>query len=822
MKKYYSQLSLVALLVVIAMSYFVMKAFAAPILPAGFSRVAHSCGMSGGNLTDFAFISSGSTDRICIGKDGVVNFATSKDQITPLAQLNVDNSGDLGLISIGLDQNYSNNGRFYLLYTYKDSVGSDWGRVENWYVNNPASPTSAHAGSIVIDGVSQIVGGSHGPGTLRVDKDNTLYVGFGDASSFDAVDPQALRALDSSDPHGKILHINGDGSGVGSNANYNASAPNSWSSRVFAMGFRNPFRFSIDHSKVTTQLYVGDVGWNTWEEINVVQNGKSYGWPCFEGLGHTQGYQDLSACQSYYSSSATPLAPLWTYNHSGQGSAVVGGIFYSGTSYPANYQNSFFFGDYARNCLYTIATDGNTISRAPESNCFSSNSGGPVEILPGPNGDLYYADINTGTVWQLQYTPGNQIPTAQFSATSSTSLKVSADATESYDPDNDALTYMWDFGDGSSHVTSSTPTISHTYVASGKYTITLTVSDPSGASNTTSRQALPGHSSPTITWDAQPTVTYKVGDSVAVHAKAIDQNGADITNTIAWTSYIKHCPQVNSCHIHPSIGATGPTFATIVSDHGDDSELFVTATAQDSLGSSSTLVYQVLPRLRTLSIISPSTSTINGYVSSNVQVVAGSLNSVSVPQNLSSQVFAGWSDGGGPSHSLTMPDADLTLTASFMSAIDQKATSVGFLGNPINSEFVLTDGGHERDFQYGRVYWSFDTGAHEVHGGILGKFLAKGGPLIYGYPTTDEQGSIDGIGRYNNFTGGVIYWTPTTNSHEVHGGILDKWTQLGRERGNLGYPTTDEKAITGGRISYFQHGSIRWNRLADTYTVATK
>ena len=81
-----------------------------------------------------------------------------------------------------------------------------------------------------------------------------------------------------------------------------------------------------------------------------------------------------------------------------------------------------------------------------------------------------------------------------------------------------------------------------------------------------------------------------------------------------------------------------------------------------------------------------------------------------------------------------------------------------------------------------------------------------------GYPTTDETGCPDGVGRFNHFEHGSIYWTPETGAHEVHGAIRDKWAELGWERSKLRYPVTDEHDIPGGRASNFQGGEIQWTQ----------
>ncbi|PSN10248.1 hypothetical protein C7271_26285, partial [filamentous cyanobacterium CCP5] len=99
-----------------------------------------------------------------------------------------------------------------------------------------------------------------------------------------------------------------------------------------------------------------------------------------------------------------------------------------------------------------------------------------------------------------------------------------------------------------------------------------------------------------------------------------------------------------------------------------------------------------------------------------------------------------------------------------------------------------------------------------VIGAIRDKWLALGGESSFlGQPETDELTTPDGVGRFNHFQGGSIYWTPSTGAHEVHGAIRDKWAELGWERSWLGYPITDEIEFPeGGRVSSFQHGTIYW------------
>ena len=102
---------------------------------------------------------------------------------------------------------------------------------------------------------------------------------------------------------------------------------------------------------------------------------------------------------------------------------------------------------------------------------------------------------------------------------------------------------------------------------------------------------------------------------------------------------------------------------------------------------------------------------------------------------------------------------------------------------------------------------------------ILNLWTALGGATSFLGSQVGELGSCpDGIGYYNHFQGGSIYWSPSTGAHEVHGEIRNKWEALSWERGFLGYPVTDETGTgtseTGGRYNDFQGGTIYWSPVA--------
>lgn len=89
-----------------------------------------------------------------------------------------------------------------------------------------------------------------------------------------------------------------------------------------------------------------------------------------------------------------------------------------------------------------------------------------------------------------------------------------------------------------------------------------------------------------------------------------------------------------------------------------------------------------------------------------------------------------------------------------------------------------------------------------------------------GAAITPETPTPDGLGRFRHYQNGSIYWHPNTGAYEVHGDIRQRWSSMGWERSSLGYPVSDEQnAPDGGRISYFQYGSIRWRIFSSPLTL---
>jgi GH25 family lysozyme M1 (1,4-beta-N-acetylmuramidase) len=142
------------------------------------------------------------------------------------------------------------------------------------------------------------------------------------------------------------------------------------------------------------------------------------------------------------------------------------------------------------------------------------------------------------------------------------------------------------------------------------------------------------------------------------------------------------------------------------------------------------------------------------------------------------------------------------------------------LGPLTADEAPAGGGGRWQPFERGLMYWSVDTGAREVQGGISDKYLALGGTngfLLQ--PLTDETDAQATGTRQSRFRGGRIFWSHATGAHEVHGGILAFYVSLGDTASTLGSPVSDEYAVSGGRENAFQNGYVRWDAVTKAVTL---
>ncbi|MGI9515637.1 MAG: PQQ-dependent sugar dehydrogenase, partial [Pirellulaceae bacterium] len=245
---------------------------------------------------------------------------------------------------------------------------------------------------------------SHTVGGLAFGIDGNLFVSIGDGASYNQVDPRAVRVQDIDNLSGKILRIDPmTGVGLDDNPFWNGDADAN-RSKVWQYGLRNPFRIAVD--QVTGDLFIGDVGWGTWEEVNTGPAGANFGWPYYEGASGTNnqapGYSALPEAQAYYASGETATPSIFALNHSTDGiSAIVLGDVYHGTQYPAEYQGDVFLNGLVTGHVRNLTLDGG--GNVTASQTFVTDANLVVQIRLGPDGHLYYVDLGDQLVGRWQF-----------------------------------------------------------------------------------------------------------------------------------------------------------------------------------------------------------------------------------------------------------------------------------------------------------------------------------------------------------------------------------------------------------------------------------
>ncbi|MBC7783065.1 MAG: PQQ-dependent sugar dehydrogenase, partial [Burkholderiales bacterium] len=400
-------------------------------------------------------------------KRGIIKVFDSLGDTTPeiFADLRtqVHNYWDRGLLGMALDP-YFTEGRpyVYVLYTFDGDVG---GTAPKWGTANTDSDPGASNGTSTVSGRltkltasgNQMSGSeqvlvhdwknqypSHSIGDLKFGPDGYLYASGGDGASFNAIDygqsnvfndpaneggalrSQDIRSTgDAVNLDGTVIRIHPD-TGVAAPNNPFAANADANAKRIVAYGLRNPFRIAFRPG--SSEIWIAETGWNSYEEINRIANGadttaENFGWPAYEGPVAQPVYdaQNLPLLESLYAAGAGAVnTPWFSYAHSAKvvpgstettgGSTPTGLLFYTGGAMPAAYDNAFFFTDYARKQIYVMYRGVDGLPDQSTRQIFRSTTNGAVELQQGPDGAIYHVDLNGGRVMRIASGTGTSAP----------------------------------------------------------------------------------------------------------------------------------------------------------------------------------------------------------------------------------------------------------------------------------------------------------------------------------------------------------------------------------------------------------------------------
>ncbi len=295
-----------------------------------------------------------------------------------------------GLLCMAFHPSYAKNGKFYVYYI----ASNPHREILSQFRVSTRDPNRADPSSekVLISIPKRF--GNHNGSTLLFGRDGCLYFGLGDGGSWGDPDNNAqnLGTL-----WGKMMRIDVDHQDPG--LNYSIPKDNPFVGRpgargeVWAYGLRNPWRMSFDRQ--TGDLWVGDVGQDKWEEIDIVQKGGNYGWSLLEG-NHSYNTSRHS--------DAHLVHPIWEYPHKPEdsdqpvsftGACITGGYVYRGSRLKG-FEGAYLYADYVLGWVRALRYENGRVSveenilEQPENiSSFAEDTAGEIYLLGYSNGRIY-------------------------------------------------------------------------------------------------------------------------------------------------------------------------------------------------------------------------------------------------------------------------------------------------------------------------------------------------------------------------------------------------------------------------------------------------
>jgi glucose/arabinose dehydrogenase len=279
----------------------------------------------------FLTASPDDTDRLFVVEQGGRIFIVTAGQrnSSPFLDISerITSGGERGLLGLAFHPRYSSNGRFFVNYTRAQDGATV---IAEYHVSS--DPDKAAPKESILLVIPQPYS-NHNGGMVAFGPDDLLYIGTGDGGA--GGDPEN-RAQNREELLGKFLRIDVDGPSPYGIPPDNPFVGQQGKDEIYAVGLRNPWRFSFDRQ--TGKLWAGDVGQNAWEEIDIIEKGKNYGWRLLEG---THCYNPSTNCRT----APDLVDPVIEYPNKQGRCSVTGGYVYRGPRIPV-LQGTYLFGDY--------------------------------------------------------------------------------------------------------------------------------------------------------------------------------------------------------------------------------------------------------------------------------------------------------------------------------------------------------------------------------------------------------------------------------------------------------------------------------------------